>query len=128
VSAVVKLDGGGVGRPLGSDDFLRRYFTAPFKASWDHAMAQPGDVLDGDPITGSQALESVKLQATQVTTQTSDLAIVVAKMAVTPHQAKVYSQAVTFTVKREGSTWKIDDISGPVDGSLRGYFKKSYGQ
>ena len=128
VSAVVKLDSGGEGRPFGSDDFVRRYFTAQFGASWDHAMAQPGDVLDGDPVTGSQALKSVKLQATQITTQTADSAIVVAKLAVMPLGGKVYPQSVAFTVKREGSIWKIDDIAGPVDGSLRGYFKKNFGQ
>ncbi len=128
VSAVVKLDSGGEGAPFRSGDFIRRYFTAQFKASWDHAMAQPEDVLDGDPVTGSQALKSIQLQATQITTQTADSAIVVAKLTVMPLGGKVYPQSLAFTVKREGSIWKIDDISGPVDGSLRGYFKKSYGQ
>jgi hypothetical protein len=128
VSSVVKLDSGGEGRPFGSDDFIRRYFTAQFKASWDHAMAQPGDVLDGDPVTGSQALKCVELRGTQITTKAQDSAVVVAKLAVTPRGGRPDQQSVTFTVKREGSTWKIDDISGPVDGSLRGYFKKSYGQ
>jgi hypothetical protein len=66
VSAVVKLDSAGKGTPFGSDEFIRRYFTTQFKASWDHAMAQPEDVLDGDPVTGSQALKSVKLEATQM--------------------------------------------------------------
>jgi len=128
VSAVVNLDADGRGIAFGSGDFIRRYFTAQFKASWDRAMAQPGDVLDGDPVTGSQALQSVKLQTTQVTAQTPDSAIVVAKLAVTPLGGKAYPQAVTFTVKRDGSAWKIDDISGPANGSLREYFKKQYGQ
>ncbi len=128
VSDVVKLDGAGEGEPFRSDEFIGRYFTTQFKASWDHAMAQPGDVLDGDPVTGSQALKSVKLQATQTTVTTPGTALVVAKLAVTPRGGKPYPQSVTFTVKRDGSTWKIDDISGPADGSLRGYFKKDYGQ
>jgi hypothetical protein len=128
VSAVVKLDSAGEGRPFGSDEFIRHYFTTQFKSSWDHAMAQPEDVLDGDPVTGSQALKSVKLEATQITTKTPDSAVVVAKLAVTPRGGRPYPQSVIFTVNRDGSAWKIDDISGPVDGSLRGYFKKSYGQ
>ena len=52
-------------------------------------MAQPEDVLDGDPVRGSQALKSIQLQATQITTQTADLAIVVAKLTVMPLGGKV---------------------------------------
>jgi hypothetical protein len=107
---------------------LRRYFTTQFKASWDHAMAQPEDVLDGDSVTGSQALKSIKLQAAHIKSQTPDSAVVVAQLTVTPLGDKPYPQSVTFAVKRDGSVWKIDDISGPVEGSLRGYFRKSYGQ
>ena len=128
VGAVVALDSDGDGKAFGADAFIRRYFTPEFKASWDHAMAQPEDVLDGDPITGAQALKSVKLDAVQVAAKTSDSASVVTKLAVTPRGAETYSQAVTFTLKRDGRGWKIDDISGPVDGSLRGYFRKNYGQ
>lgn len=116
------------GKAFGADAFIRRYFTPEFKASWDHAMAQPEDVLDGDPITGAQALKSVKLDGVQVAAKTSNSASVVTKLAVTPRGAETYSQAVTFTLKRDGRGWKIDDISGPVDGSLRGYFRKNYGQ
>ena len=128
VGAVVALDTAGDGKAFGSDAFIRRYFTPEFKASWDHAMAQPEDVLDGDPITGGQALKSVRLEAVQVAAKTPQSASVVAKLAVTPRGAETYSQAVTFTLRRDGPGWKIDDISGPVDGSLRGYFRKSYGQ
>ena len=88
-------------------------------------MAQPEDVLDGDPITGSQALKSLKLQGIKIKTQTPDAATIVAMLTVTPLGGKPYPQSVTFSVKRDGKTWKIDDINGPVDGSLRGYFKKA---
>jgi hypothetical protein len=65
-------------------------------------MAQPEDVRDGDPVTGSQALKSAERQGTQITTEAPDSAVVVAKLAVTPRGGRPYQQSATFSLRSRG--------------------------
>ena len=108
---------------------MRRYFTDAFNASWANAMTHNGQepVLDGDPLTGFQGVKAIRLLSTSAPSDGGDTAKVTANLLVTLEGAKPAKHSVVLTMKREIGSWKIDDMTAPVNGTIRNYFRKSYG-
>ena len=133
VSAVVKLDNGRDWAPVFAvkpTALMVRYFTSAFNAAWVTAMTHNKDepVLDGDPITGGQGVTGIALKSISAGPATGAKVTVVAHLAVRSEgETKAILQNVPFTLEKEGGTWKIDDIASAPGGTLRAYFRKSYG-
>jgi hypothetical protein len=132
VSAVVKLDGQRSSLFSYSDQptpLMLKYFTADFIAAWVTAMRhnKEGPVLDGDPLTWLQGVKSLTLKSTQTNLITSDDTTVTARVVVQPDGStftKLEGLILRFDVKREGTIWKINDVSNPSQPSLRSYLSR----
>ncbi len=98
---------------------------------WARADANTpqGDVppIDFDPVTNSQEpdVKSFKLEAEK---QQTGKAVITATIAGRMPRAKPTDNTIRYNFVREDGRWKIDDISGTIDGeawSIRGILSES---
>jgi Protein of unknown function (DUF3828) len=126
VSTAIKMDRQNT--PLfdeGPKGRMKEFFTKDFMAAWDAAFAnnkgQP--FMDGDPISGFQTVKSLTLKNLKVQSTTDIEARVTATVLVQSDRSG--DENLKFILKREAGSWKIDDISSPVEPSLHAYLEKS---
>jgi len=132
VSAVVKLDGHRSSLFSYSDQptpLMLKYFTADFIAAWVAAMRhnKEGPVLDGDPLTWLQGVQSLTLKGTQTNPIASDHATVTASVVAQPDGStftKPEGLILLFDVRRENTIWKINDIGNPTETSVQTYLSR----
>jgi Protein of unknown function (DUF3828) len=124
VSTAIKMDRQNT--PLfdeGPKGRMNEFFTKVFIADWDAAAEKVPDFMDGDPISGFQGLESLTLKNLKVESATDTDAKVAATVLVKSQRSG--DENLTFNLKREAGSWKIDDIGSAVEASIRGYLVKT---
>lgn len=98
----------------------RQAFSRALEGAWKKAQAaarKTGEAaLDFDPITNSQdpGVSSFKVVAEAVTADTARIAVTLAGAGY--GKTDTADNVVSYHFVREGGGWKIDDISGSVDG------------
>jgi hypothetical protein len=111
-----------------------KYLSKPLIELWAKADASTpkGDVppIDFDPVTNSQDpdVKSFKVVAEKLE---ADKAVVAATITGHLLRFKVSDNTVRYDFVREDGKWKIDDISGTIDGeawSIRGILTESLKQ
>lgn len=96
-----------------------RYLSKSLVDLWARADANTpkGDVppIDFDPVTNSQEpdVKSFKLEAEKLETDKAVIAVTITGRM--PH-AKPSDNTIRYNFVREDGKWKIDDISGTIDG------------
>jgi len=126
VATAIKLDRQNT--PLfieGPKGRMTEFFTKGFIADWDAAAEnnKGSPWMDGDPISGFQGLESLTLKNLKVESMSDTEAKVAATVLVRSQRSG--DENLTFILKRDAGTWKIDDIGSPVEASLHAYLVKS---
>jgi hypothetical protein len=124
VSTAIKMDR--MNTPLFSEKptgRMKEFFTRGFIADWDAAAEKVPDFMDGDPISGFQGLESLTLKNLKVESTTDTESKVAATVLVKSQRSG--DENLTFNLKRDAGSWKIDDIGSAVEASLRGYLVKT---
>jgi hypothetical protein len=121
LAEVIGMYGGGKMGPFASDPVMRKHFTAQFISVWDRA--DRADIIDADPLTG-QGLKSVNLQAVEITAETPDSATVGMQLGGTNLDNSPFSGGARLFMRREGSVWKIDDVSDSEHGTWRRSLEK----
>jgi Protein of unknown function (DUF3828) len=125
-----KGDGGG-GFVIENKAAKARYLSRSLIALWAKADAHTpkGDVgpIDFDPVTNSQEpdVKSFKAEADKLDANTALIAV-----TLTGHTPRKFraDEVIRYAFVHEGSTWKIDDFKGAVDGkpwSIRGMLSDS---
>ncbi|MDR3487002.1 MAG: DUF3828 domain-containing protein [Bradyrhizobium sp.] len=125
-----KGDGGG-GFIIETNAAKAKYLSKSLVALWARADAHTpkGDVgpVDFDPVTNSQDpdVKSFKVAAEKLE---ADKAIIAVTITGRTARAKPSDEIVRYNFVRDGGKWKIDDISGTLDGeawSIRGILSES---
>ena len=110
--------------PFASDPVMRKHFTAQFTSLWDRAMARNDDTIDADPFT-DQGGNSVNLQGVDILAETPNAATVEMHLLGINPDNSTYDGTKKVWMRREGPTWKIDDISDFGNETWRGYIEKA---
>ena len=97
--------------PFASDPVMRKHFTAQFISLWDRAMARNDGTIDSDPFT-DQGGNSVNLQGVDIIAETPNAATVEMHACGTNPDNSTYPGTQKIWMRREGPSWKIDDIAG----------------
>jgi hypothetical protein len=121
---VIAMYGKGQMGPFASDPVMRRHFTAQFISVWDRA--DRADIIDADPLTG-QGVKSVNLQAVEIMAETPDSATVGMQLGGTNLNNSPFTGGARLFMRREGSVWKIDDVSDSEHGTWRRSLEKLLG-
>src|ERR1700722_9820093 len=126
-----KGDGGG-GFVIENKAAKAKYLSKSLIRLWADADAHTpkGDIgpIDFDPVTNSQEPD---VKSFQVVTEKLDADQAVIAVTITGHHAppaKPEDQVIRYNFVRDDGQWKIDDISGAVDGepwSIREILKES---
>jgi Protein of unknown function (DUF3828) len=113
--------------PFASGDIMRKHFTVAFISIWERALARSDiTIIDADPIIAQQqGVKSVHVQSVGIIAQTPNSAIVEMRLAGAFPDNSPFSGGAKLWMRREGSTWKIDDISETENETWRGYIEKS---
>ena len=104
---------------------MKEFFTKDFTAAWEAAFEKNKDqpFMDGDPISGFQGLKSLTLKNLKMESATDTEAKAAATVLV--QSGRSGDENITFILKRESGSWKIDDIRSPIEASLHAYLVKS---
>ena len=121
LAEVIAMYGKGQMGPFASDPVMRKHFTAQFISVWDRA--DRADIIDADPLTG-QGVKSVNLQAVEIVAETPDSATVGMQLGGTNLDNSPFSGGARLFMRREGSVWKIDDVSDSEHGTWRRSLEK----
>lgn len=126
LAEVIAMYGEGQTPPFASDAaVMRKHVTAQFTSLWGRAMAQNDGTLDGDPFAGD-GVSSINLQGLDIIAETPDSATVETHLAGTFSDNTGYTGNIKVWMRREGSSWKIDDIaSDSENGAWKGYIEKA---
>ena len=124
VAEVLAMYGKGQTGPFASDAVMRRHFTAQFTSLWDRAMARSDGTIDADPFT-DQGGNSVNLQGVDILAETPNAATVELRLLATNPDNSTYLGTKKIWMRREGPTWKIDDISDSGNETWKGYIEKA---
>ncbi|THD75161.1 MAG: DUF3828 domain-containing protein [Bradyrhizobium sp.] len=126
-----KGDGGG-GFIIENNAAKAKYLSKSLVRLWADADAHTpkGDIgpIDFDPVTNSQEpdVKSFKLVTEKLDADRAVIAVTIAGHRAPP--AKPEDQVIRYNFVRDDGQWKIDDISGAVDGepwSIRDMLKES---
>jgi hypothetical protein len=110
---------GGAAFVIENDAAKAKYLSKSLIALWARADAHTpkGDVgpVDFDPVTNSQEpdVKSFKVAAEKLE---SDKAVIAVTITGRSARAKPSDDIVRYNFVRDGGKWKIDDISGTLDG------------
>jgi hypothetical protein len=121
---VLAMYGKGQMGPFASDPVMRKHFTAQFTSLWDRAMARNDGTIDADPFT-DQGGNSVNLQSVDVIAETPNAATVEMHLLGTNPDNSTYPGTKKIWMRREGPSWKIDNISDSGNETWRGYIEKA---
>ncbi len=112
--------------PFASDPVMRKHFTAQFMSVWDRGIARSDSIIDADPFTG-QGVNSVNLQGVDIVAETPNAATVEMHLGGTnlDKDKTAFSGTQKLWMRREGPTWKIDDIADFGNETWRGYIEKA---
>jgi hypothetical protein len=123
---ILAMYGKGQMGPFASDPVMRKHFTAQFTSLWDHAIARSDTIIDADPFTG-QGVNSVNLQGVDIIAETPNAATVEMHLGGTQldKDNTAFSETQKIWMRREGPTWKIDDIADSGNETWRGYIEKA---
>ena len=129
---VVKGKGdGGAAFVIENDAAKAKYLSKSLVALWARADAhtQKGDIgpIDFDPVTNSQEpdVKSFKVVAEKLE---ADKAVIAVTITGRTAHAKPSDDIVRYNFVRDDGKWKIDDISGTIDGeawSIRNILNES---
>jgi hypothetical protein len=121
LAGVIAMYGKGQMGPFASDPVMRKHFTAQFISVWD--CADRADIIDADPLTG-QGVKSVNLQAVEIMAEAPDSATVGMQLGGTNLDNSPFTGGARLFMRREGSVWKIDDVSDSEEGTWRRSLEK----
>ena len=126
LAEVIAMYGKGQTRPFAaSDAVMRKHFTAQFTSLWGRAIALSDGTIDGDPFAG-EGVSSINLQGVDIIAETPDSATVETHLAGTFSDNTGYTGNIKVWMRREGPSWKIDDIaSDSENGTWKGYIEKA---
>jgi hypothetical protein len=124
LAEVLAMYGKGQMGPFASDPVMRKHFTAQFTSLWDRAMARNDDTIDADPFT-DQGGNSVNLQGIDILAETPNAATVKMHLLGINPDNSTYDGTKKVWMRREGPSWKIDDISDSENETWRGYIEKA---
>ena len=124
LAEVLAMYGKGQMGPFASDPVMRKHFTAQFTSLWDRAMARNDGTIDADPFT-DQGGNSVNLQGVDIIAETPNAATVEMHLLGTNPDNSTYDGTKKVWMRREGPSWKIDDISDSENETWRGYIEKA---
>jgi hypothetical protein len=124
LAEVLAMYGKGQMGPFASHPVMRKHFTAQFTSLWDRAIARNDDTIGAEPFT-DQGGNSVNLQGVDIIAETPNAATVEMHLLGTSSDNSTYPETRKIWMRREGPSWKIDDMAGPEDGTTwRGYIEK----
>jgi hypothetical protein len=124
LAEVLAMYGKGQMGPFASDLVMRKHFTAQFISLWDRAMARNDGTIDADPFT-DQGGNSVNLQGVDILAETPNAATVEMHLLGINPDNSTYDGTKKVWMRRDGPTWKIDDISDSGNETWRGYIGKA---
>jgi hypothetical protein len=124
LAEVLAMYGKGQMGPFASDAVMRKHFTAQFTSLWDRAMARNDGTIDADPFT-DQGGNSVNLQGVDILAETPNAATVEMHLLGINPDNSTYDGTKKVWMRRDGPTWKIDDISDSGNETWRGYIEKA---
>jgi hypothetical protein len=124
LAEVLAMYGKGQMGPFASDAVMRKHFTAQFTSLWDRAMARSDGTIDADPFT-DQGGNSTNLQGVDIITETPNSATVVMHLLGTNPDNSTYDGTKKVWMRREGPSWKIDDIADSGNETWKGYIEKA---
>jgi hypothetical protein len=124
LAEVLAMYGKGQMGPFASDPVMRKHFTAQFTSLWDRAIARSDGTIDADPFT-DQGGNSVNLQGVDIIAETPNSATVEMHLLGTNPDNSTYPGTKKIWMRREGPSWKIDDIADSGNETWRGYIEKA---
>jgi hypothetical protein len=124
LAEVLAMYGKGQMGPFASDAVMRKHFTAQFTSLWNRAMARNDGTIDADPFT-DQGGNSVNLQGVDIIAETPNTATVEVHLLGTNPDNSTYPGTKKIWMRREGPSWKIDDIADSGNETWRGYIEKA---
>jgi hypothetical protein len=124
LAEVLAMYGKGQMGPFASDPVMRKHFTAQFISLWDRAIARSDGTIDADPFT-DQGGNSVNLQGVDILVETPNAATVEMHLLGINPDNSTYDGTKKVWMRRDGPTWKIDDISDSGNETWRGYIEKA---
>ena len=116
LAEVLAMYGKGQMGPFASDAVMRKHFTAQFISLWDRAIARNDGTIDSDPFT-DQGGNSVNWPGVDIIAETPNAATVEMHRLRTNPDNSTYPETQKIWMRREGPSWKIDDIAGPEYGT-----------